>query len=289
MKFKLPSLPKLPKLPKKPCIYCGEEVRYPFKKHSECSRKHSDGLKSITFETSKCLFEHGDLGQLAFTVKEVAATSFVSEDQQKERMAKGFSEAIKSMLNYKMTKADETVISHFIEYFSELRDLIQVDKYVEKAEKIRFINQIRDGKIPTLDLMDGDPFFKNLMKGEHMVYVCPKEVRYFRRMMRAEKDIVTAVEHAANIFSTWSDIKPQNPDQLKFEDFGSLAITTKHIYFSSVKESFRIRFDSIAKVIPYTHGVEVHKHSVGEKPKLFMDTDGTFLYELIKALIESKS
>ncbi len=286
MKLKLPSLPKLPK---KPCIYCGEEVKYPFKKHSECSRKHSEGLRSITFETSKCLVEHGDYSQLADMVKEVASSSFIPEDQQKEKMVKGFNEAMKSMLNYNMTKADERVISHFIEYFSELRDLIQLDKYMEKAEKIKFIHQIKDGKIPTLQLMDGDPFFKNLMKSERMVYVCPKEVRYFRRMMRAEKDIITAVEHAANIFSSWSDIKPQNPDQLQFEDFGSLAITTKHIYFSSVKESFRIRFDSIIKVIPYTHGIEIHKHSVGEKPKLFMDTDGTFLYELIIALIESKS
>ena len=102
-----------------------------------------------------------------------------------------------------------------------------------------------------------------------------------------ESDIFTTADQVISFFSGGSEIKPKDSDQLKFEDYGRLALTTKHIYFSSSVESFRIKYDSIIKAIPYTDGVEIHKHSVGEKPKLFMDVDGVFLYELIKAIIET--
>ncbi len=71
---------------------------------------------------------------------------------------------------------------------------------------------------------------------------------------------------------------------LQYECRGELAVTSKHLYFVSTWDSFRIRLDVILNMHPRHGGIEIHKQSTSEKPKVFTDLDGAFFVKMIKII-----
>lgn len=59
---------------------------------------------------------------------------------------------------------------------------------------------------------------------------------------------------------------------------GPLAVTSKHLYFYSPQEAFRIRHDKIVSIAPYSDGTGVQRDAATAKPQKFITGDGWFPY-----------
>ena len=53
-----------------------------------------------------------------------------------------------------------------------------------------------------------------------------------------------------------------------------MALTTKHIYFGSYNNMFRIRYNKIVAFTPYDDGLGVMKDTQSAKPMVFRTGDG---------------
>ena len=68
---------------------------------------------------------------------------------------------------------------------------------------------------------------------------------------------------------------------------GILGLTTKHIYFVSSREQFRIRYDKIVTFRKLMGGIAIKQDSVNARTKHFINGEGWFTYELVSALARS--
>jgi hypothetical protein len=62
---------------------------------------------------------------------------------------------------------------------------------------------------------------------------------------------------------------------------GIMAVTNKHIYFSSTQKTFRVRLDKIVSFIPYSDGVGIQRDAATAKPQYFITREGWFTYNLL--------
>ena len=62
---------------------------------------------------------------------------------------------------------------------------------------------------------------------------------------------------------------------------GIMAVTNKHIYFTSSQKTFRVRLDKIVSFMPYSDGVGIQRDAASAKPQFFITGDGWFTYNLL--------
>jgi hypothetical protein len=67
-------------------------------------------------------------------------------------------------------------------------------------------------------------------------------------------------------------------------DTGSVAITTKHIYFSGPRRAFRVPFAKIVSFEPFSNGLGFIRDSASAKPQILVTHDGWFTYNLVTNL-----
>ena len=249
------------KLPTKPCKYCGKDVKLPFQYHKECKRINKEGQNEIVSLTIDCVVNLGDIESLNKKVTEISSTTYIDSYNRLQVISDGVDKGVDIILKSKEISTDEEGhVNKFIVKFIGIQEHLNQLGTLNKIEQTKLLSQIRNGNIPELNLDSNHPMLKGLMKGEKLVYVFPQEIYYYRIMNKG----------------------------LQYEYSGGLSVTTKHLYFVSDRDSFRIRFDSIINILPKYGGVVIHKNSSSEKPKVFKNLDGEFLIELIDLMVEEK-
>ena len=74
--------------------------------------------------------------------------------------------------------------------------------------------------------------------------------------------------------------------QMERVDSGALGVTTKHLYFSSARKSFRIPYAKIVTFTPYSDGIGVCRDAATARPQVFVSGEGWFIYNLVKNLAQ---
>lgn len=243
--------------PSKPCKYCGQDVRLPFQYHKVCKQKYKAGETEILSTTIDCVVKQDDTDELSKRVDKIAFESFIPEGEKLSLLANGLDSGVELILKAKdITPSEEQYIRHFIFHFSGIDVYVKHNNTLIKIDNVKFLSRVRSGDIPEIELSPDAPVVVKLLKSEKLIYVFQQEVQYYRVMQSG----------------------------LKYESRGQLAITNKHIYYTSNVDSFRIKFESISNIFPNHGGVEIHKFSANEKPKVFQSIDGEFATELINLL-----
>jgi hypothetical protein len=256
------KIKSLLKLPTKPCKYCGKDVKLPFQYHKECKRINKEGINEILSLTIDCVVNLGDIELLDKTIIEISSTTYIDSYNRLQVISDGVDKGVDIILKSKdISTTEEGHVNKFIVTFNGIQEHLKQLGTLSKIEQTKLLSQIRKGNIPDLNLDSNHPLLKGLMKSEKLVYIFPQEVYYYRIMDKG----------------------------LKYEYLGGLSVTTKHLYFVSERDSFRIRYDSIINIFPRYSGVVIHKNSSSEKPKVFKYLDGEFLIELIDLMVDYKS
>ena len=182
---------------------------------------------------------------------------------------------------------EEQAIAHFIiqfklddcDYFNNL-------KLKEKVVRASILRTLFNQDVLTsrINVTDSLPF--KFLKNELLVYL-DMGVEYFEKRIKTTykggSDGVS-IKIIKGVYYRKSSFRGHAVKTLKTVPVGKgiLAITDKHIYFSSTNKNFRIRYDRIVSITPYDDGIGVEKDGVSSKPLIFKNLDGWFYYNFIK-------
>lgn len=277
------------------CIYCNKQCKIFTNYHKECSSKYKKTKDFIKQETDSYF------GRFNVENLDNVDEKFSDEDYNKLNQVAidgyvNLSFELSNLLSIKIDEflddnvlsiMEEQAIAHFIiqfklddcDYFNNL-------KLKEKIVRASILRTLFNQDVLTsrINLTDSLPF--KFLKNELLVYL-DMGVEYFEKRFKTTykggSDGVS-IKIIKGVYYRKSSFRGHAVKTLKTVPVGKgiLAITNKHIYFSSTNKNFRIRYDRIVSITPYDDGIGVEKDGVSSKPLIFKNLDGWFYYNFIK-------
>ena len=172
-----------------------------------------------------------------------------------------------------------------------LRRLSEQRRLEEAREKLAIQNKVlailRDGKVPDLGLNVSVPF--KLQKNEKWILavnnVAYAEMRVKREVVGRSAGASVRVMKGVSVRAGASKGTPVETDVLTPRGSGTLAVSTKHVFFSG-ERSFRIPLNKIVSVQPARYGLEIVRDRASAQPEYFGITgaDAEFVANLIHLL-----
>ena len=128
------------------------------------------------------------------------------------------------------------------------------------------------------------------MKSEELVWVF-QDVDYIETVTRREMHGSSrgfSNRIARGVYYRPSSFKSRvvEWDETTCADKGVMALTTKHIYFAGAKKSFRVRYDRIVTVEPFSDGIGIMREAQTAKPQIFVTGDGWFTHNMATNLAQ---
>ncbi len=177
--------------------------------------------------------------------------------------------------------------------------LLQSIAEKHKREQDSVLAILNAGKLPEIDWDRREFLPFKFMQSEHLIYVFTL-VRYFEQRTKREIEgrsagVSVRVMKGVSVRLGQSKGIPVEKEELIDREYGTLAITTKHLYFSgfsSVRllpastKSFRIKHSKIVSIVPYSDGVSITRDRVNAQPEFFVvgEEDNLFLCQLLQAV-----
>jgi hypothetical protein len=267
------------------CSFCGQPAGMLRSKHPECINKNEAGKKEMTALVTSSILGGGSIEQLKARLQETARQSYVPEGEIDGHLLNGWEAAVNHFLDDGALNADEEKnLVRFMEQSHVSRDALDVRGALSRVVKAGVIRDVLEGKIPNrMRVVEALPF--NFQKSEHLIWVF-SGVEYLEDRRKTE---YKGGSHGVSIrvmkglyyrIGAHKGEAVSRTERLHV-DTGTLAVTTKHIYFSGPKKSFRIRHSNIVSFRPYSDGVSLVRDSISAKPQIFITGDGWFTHNLL--------
>ncbi len=160
------------------------------------------------------------------------------------------------------------------------------------------LGMLKEGKFPDINWVDRGVFLPfRFMKSEHLIYALDG-VSYYEQ--RTKREIVgrsagtsVRIMRGVSVRVGQSRGTPVETDQIFHRGLGTMAITTKHLYYcyddqvrlvSVPTKSFRIRLDKIVSITPFSDGISITRDRANAQPEYFEveEGQGDLLCELIQ-------
>jgi hypothetical protein len=267
------------------CKFCGQPAGLFRKKHKECERKHDLGWATMVGDCRLAVLGDGDSGTLQQRLSETAAASYVDADKAKDAMIEGWGIAVDQFLNDgALDENEEKKLVDFSGRFGLNQEMLDRGGAWTKVVKGAVIRDLLNGVVPQrMKLTGGLPF--NFMASEQLAWVFTG-VKYLEDKTRRHYvggSQGMSVRIAKGLYYRASAFRgdPVETTERVHVDTGTLAVTTKHVYFGGPAKSFRIRHDKIVSITPYSDGVAIHRDAQTAKPQIFVTGDGWFTNNLL--------
>ena len=144
---------------------------------------------------------------------------------------------------------------------------------IERQRRENIIAILDDNKLPDVDWSHYEPLPFKFLKSEHLIYVFPSvgyaEQRVKREIVGRSAGTSIRVARGAYIRVGQSRGTPVERDEIVDRGVGTMAVTTKHLYFSG-ERTFRIRFSRIVSVQAMRDAVEVTRDRASGLSEYFM-------------------
>ena len=266
------------------CPYCGKSAGIFKKKHKDCEQKYVDSIGNIK-QRLKSYFWDDKTPKTE--ILSIAESSFIPKSKLEELYENVYSEKLDQMLDDGLISEDEeTMLAEFQDFYQIDQKVLNKNNAINKVVGASILRKMFAGdKITGRFKISGNLPFK-FMKSEELVFL-------YQNALFSEQRIKTEYEGgssgvslriAKGLYYRTSTFKgrPIRKAIMKDIAYGMMALTNKHLYFASSEKSFRIRYDRIISLDPYSDGIGVHKDGVSSKPMIFSDVDGWFCYNFIK-------
>jgi hypothetical protein len=270
------------------CKYCGENAGFLRKQHKACHEKYLKGWNTIINKVTDTISEKTDFKSLEKNVELIASESFVKKESYPILLVKGFDNAVEKFLEDGIiSEEEENRVSDFKDHFNLSQDQIDETGSWTKMVQGSILREVMDGNIPERFKVEGIlPF--NFQKTEKLIYFFNNVEYYEKRTKTVYKGGYSGVSLriAKGVYYRKGGFKghPVQTEEMRYLGDGFLAITDRHIYFSSTLKTFRIKFDKVIALEPYEDGIGLQKDGVTAKPQIFKNIDGWFTYNLISNL-----
>ena len=160
---------------------------------------------------------------------------------------------------------------------------------LERQRRDNIVAILDDNKLPDVDWSHYEPLPFKFLKSEHLIYVFPNvgyaEQRVKREIVGRSAGTSVRIARGVSVRVGQSRGTPVERDEIVDRGMGTMAITTKHIYFSG-ERTFRIRFSRIVSVQAMRDAVEVTRDRVSGLSEYFMleTSDIEFAANLMQAI-----
>jgi hypothetical protein len=272
------------------CIYCGENVSLLRKAHKDCEEIYKSGVDRILKIGSDASISPCDLSLLEKQISDIGSKSFIPPDKRKELIAKAWEDGVKKAIeDGLLSEVEEKALNDFRECFSLSQDILNKNlAYTHFIEAV-ILREVMEGKMPKRIKIEGTMPF-NFQKSESLIWLF-QEVPYFETRTKtsyAGGYQGVNIRVAKGVYYKMGGFQgnPVVTTQLAQIDRGILAITNKHLYFAGSIKTFRIPYEKIISIQPYSDGISIQKDGTTAKPQIFVTADGWFTYNLVQNLAQ---
>ena len=277
------------------CIHCGKRCRVFSSAHKKCSLKNSESREKIRQEVEKYFdrFNEKDFKNVDenYSDKEFSQLEFIAEEGFVNLyflLTRLLDQKVEQFLDDGvLTQNEESFLGHFIQQFNiEQETYIDSFKIKHKIVKASILRDLYDGNpLKSRIKLDGSLPFKFLNK-EYLVYL-DNYVDYYEKRIKTTYEGGSdgvSIKLMKGVYYRKSSFRGKPVQTLKTVPVGNgtLALTNKHLYFSSTNKNFRVRLDRVVTVTPYEDGIGIQKDGVSSKPMIFSNIDGWFYYNFIQ-------
>lgn len=267
------------------CIYCNNNAGFLSKRHKKCALYFQKGLNEIKKKSNNA-FDNLNIDFTSEFLK-ICSESYIPDQKYYELLAQTYSEKLELFLNDNLlSKIEETKLESFIDKYNLPKEYLENNNSLSKTIQASILRDVFEGnKINSRLIINGSLPFK-LMKSEQLIYLF-QEVTLFEQKIKTEyvgKSQGLSIKVAKGIYYRTGSFKGNPLKTINIEPIstGLLALTNKHLYFSSSLKNFRIKFDRIITIDQYTDAIGIQKEGVSSKPIVFKNLDGWFCYNYIK-------
>lgn len=159
----------------------------------------------------------------------------------------------------------------------------------EKQRRENILAILNDDKLPAVDSIGYGALPFKFQKTEHLIYAF-FDVGYAEQKVKREivgRSAGTSVRVAKGVYMRAGASRgtPVEKDVIVDRGIGTLAVTSRHLYFSG-QRSFRVRFDKIVSVKAWADAVEITRDRASGLSEYFQvgREDAVFAYELLQAV-----
>ena len=159
----------------------------------------------------------------------------------------------------------------------------------EKQRRENILAILHDDKLPEVDSFGYGALPFKFQKTEHLIYVF-FDVGYAEQKVKREivgRSAGTSVRVAKGVYMRAGASRgtPVEKDVIVDRGKGTLAVTSRHLYFSG-QRSFRVRFDKIVSVKAWADAVEITRDRASGLSEYFQvgRKGAAFAYELLQAV-----
>jgi hypothetical protein len=267
------------------CKFCGQPAGLLRKRHKECEQKHDTGWASMVGDCRLAALGEGDSGTLQQRLSETATANYIEADKTKDAMVEGWGLAVEQFLNdSSLDENEEKKLVGFKERFGLSREMLDLNGSWTKVVKGAVIRDLLSGIVPKRVTIKGSLSF-NFQANEELVWLFT-DVAYYEDKTRRQYvggSSGVSMRIAKGLYYRESTFRghPVETTERVHVDTGTLAVTTKHVYFGGPSKSFRIRHDKIVSFTPYSDGVAIQRDAQTAKPQIFVTGDGWFTHNLL--------
>ncbi len=267
------------------CPYCLKSVGFFRKVHKECESNYNEGKKIIE-QKSLDFFNNNDTVEIE-ELEQIADDSFISYGEFVNIMERSFTKKLEDYLDDGvLSVTEETTLAKYIIHFKLTEEQLNKNGSMTKSVQASLIRKLLSGEELTnrMDITENLPF--KFQKNEYLIWL-------FQNVELFEQRIKTTYEGGSHgisirivkgLYYRTSRFKGNPVKTTNFVPIstGWFAFTNKHIYFSSRTKNFRIKYEKIITLQPYSDGIGVTKDGVTSKPQIFKNIDGWFCYNFLK-------
>lgn len=274
------------------CKYCGASAGFLKSKHSECENKHQNGLRNLTDKISETIQKNSDFGFLDHEINFIQKECFIDQSERLSCFYKAFDKTVNKFLDDGiLTQAEEDLLSSFNDHYNFDQGQLDKNGSYQKILKASILRELNEGKAPKsrIKIQGTLPFL--IQKSEVIIWIFQNVSFYEQRTKTIYEGRSASVSFriAKGLYYRTGAFRgnPVQVSEMRPIGVGLLAISNKHLYFSSAAKSLKIPFNKILTLNPYEDGIGIQKDGTSSKPQIFKDLDGWFIYNLISTLIQN--
>ena len=275
------------------CKFCNQDAGFLRRKHRECQQRYDEGWSKMLSLAAEVAIGARSSDGLVAELGRIAEGSHVPPYDVRTAVVSGLIVASDRAVDDHLVTNEEAAAlnAYMAKYHVDGSEVAAVEGGREAVDRVIHtidLQKIAAGDIPNPARWDHHNLPFRFMKSETLVWVFP-DVSYLEDRVRRERvggSTGTSVRVAKGVYVRGSQFRSRTIETEVTEqvDYGILALTTKHLYFSGERRNFRIRYDRIVSLEAYTDGLGVTRDAQNARRQRFVVGDGWFVCNLASLL-----
>jgi hypothetical protein len=276
------------------CKYCGQKAGFLKDKHPDCLKKYDEGKNMIVDLVRTMIIGDIDFDHMDTLIEKISSERFIDKTEVIPLIIKGFDCAVEDVTDSDMvlSKEDDEKIIRFKDHYNFDQNVIDRNGSLQKIAKASIIRRIIDGSFNESEISINGALPFIMGKEEILVWIFPvcslyeqvTHTEYYGRSQGISIRVAKGLYYRTGTFKG----RPVKITETKLTTQGSVGITNKYIYFSSPLKTFKIPYQKIIKIDPYSDGIGIQKDAVSSKPLIIKGVDGWFTYNVITGYIHQQ-